>query len=469
MDAEQARKDDIFDAAADVADAVERAAYLERACGRNVALRAEIEKLLEHDRAEDGLLDRTTPGLSVTLDHVVAERPGTLIGPYKLLEQIGEGGMGVVYVAEQRQPISRKVALKIIKPGMDTRAVVARFEAERQALALMEHPNIAKVFMDTFVAAGSGGLSNPMDLAFGPDGDLYVVSAGSNAICRYDGATGAFVETFVPNEFGGLATPIGMSFGTDGNLYVSNLGTDSVLRYQGPLGSAPGDMMSSDGHTGANLVASGSGGLAGPLDLTFGPDGSLYVASVGSSTNAAVLRFDGTTGEFQSTYIESGMGDLETPRGLVFDQEGRLYVADSATDAIHRFDTQADFLDDPVSSAATTLRAPIGLTFDTQGMLLITSRDTNEVVRCAGGVTVSLSEASATPVSLSYSTADGTATSGVDYTGQVGTVTFAPGQTTQHILLVARDDTSLESNELFSVVLTDPVGGTLSDDTGDAR
>ena len=75
----------------------------------------------------------------------IAERPGTVIGRYKLLEEIGEGGMGVVYMAEQQEPVRRKVALKIIKPGMDTREVIARFEAERQALALMDHPNIAKV------------------------------------------------------------------------------------------------------------------------------------------------------------------------------------------------------------------------------------------------------------------------------------------------------------------------------------
>ena len=75
----------------------------------------------------------------------IAERPGTVIGPYKLLQQIGEGGMGVVFMAEQTEPIQRTVALKIIKPGMDTRQVIARFEAERQALAMMDHPNIARV------------------------------------------------------------------------------------------------------------------------------------------------------------------------------------------------------------------------------------------------------------------------------------------------------------------------------------
>src|SRR5262245_35442333 len=73
------------------------------------------------------------------------ETPGAILGPYKLLEQIGEGGMGLVFVAEQQHPVRRRVALKIIKPGMDSRQVIARFEAERQALAMMDHPNIAKV------------------------------------------------------------------------------------------------------------------------------------------------------------------------------------------------------------------------------------------------------------------------------------------------------------------------------------
>src|SRR5579884_3627869 len=80
------------------------------------------------------------------MDAMIVERPGTVIGPYKLMEQIGEGGMGLVFVAEQQQPVRRKVALKVIKPGMDTRQVIARFEAERQALASLDHPNIAKIF-----------------------------------------------------------------------------------------------------------------------------------------------------------------------------------------------------------------------------------------------------------------------------------------------------------------------------------
>ena len=84
--------------------------------------------------------------MAATKDLAVAEGPGTVIGRYKLLQQIGEGGFGVVFMAEQQEPVRRKVALKVIKPGMDTKEVIARFEAERQALALMDHPNIARVF-----------------------------------------------------------------------------------------------------------------------------------------------------------------------------------------------------------------------------------------------------------------------------------------------------------------------------------
>ena len=110
-------------------------------------LRAEIEQLLKHDEEAGSLLNHpvVTP-LSVTSNsQLVLAGIDKQIGPYKLLQEIGEGGFGVVYMAEQQHPIRRKVALKIIKPGMDTREVIARFEAERQALAMMHHPNIAHV------------------------------------------------------------------------------------------------------------------------------------------------------------------------------------------------------------------------------------------------------------------------------------------------------------------------------------
>lgn len=126
----------------------ERAAYLERACGGDPELRRAVEALLrEYDHLGD-FLEKTpnTPGTKAKAEAASSERPGDYIGGYKLLEQIGEGGCGVVFMAEQSTPVRRKVALKIIKPGMDTKSVIARFETERQTLALMDHPNIAKIF-----------------------------------------------------------------------------------------------------------------------------------------------------------------------------------------------------------------------------------------------------------------------------------------------------------------------------------
>jgi serine/threonine protein kinase/Flp pilus assembly protein TadD len=127
-------------------------------------LRAEVEALLRANECSGDLLDLPDKP-AATIDEPITERPGTVIGPYKLLEQIGEGGFGIVFMAEQTQPLRRKVALKVLKPGMDTRQVIARFEAERQALALMDHPNIAKV-----LDAGTASSGRPyfvMDLVKG--------------------------------------------------------------------------------------------------------------------------------------------------------------------------------------------------------------------------------------------------------------------------------------------------------------
>jgi WD40 repeat protein/serine/threonine protein kinase len=129
--------------------ATERAAYIAGACRDNQALRQEVETLLRAHEAPQGSATKPTPPANSTIKIEFTkgadESVGQNIGRYKLMEEIGEGGCGVVYVAEQTEPVRRRVALKVIKLGMDTKAVVARFEAERQALAMMDHPNIAKV------------------------------------------------------------------------------------------------------------------------------------------------------------------------------------------------------------------------------------------------------------------------------------------------------------------------------------
>jgi len=120
---------------------------LNEACATKPGLHRQVAVLLQAHARGDGILDRNQAGQAPTgVFESLSERPGTVIGPYKLLQQIGEGGMGVVWMAEQTRPVQRKVALKVIKPGMDSRQVVARFEAERQALAMMDHVNIARVF-----------------------------------------------------------------------------------------------------------------------------------------------------------------------------------------------------------------------------------------------------------------------------------------------------------------------------------
>jgi hypothetical protein len=145
---------DLFIAALQITPPAEQAAWLDRECAGDAALRQRIDVLLQAlDKAGSllenpaGLGDRAAAGAAWASGDAPAmpEAPGSRIGPYKLLQQIGEGGMGVVYMAEQDEPVRRKVALKIIKPGMDSRQVIARFEAERQALAMMDHQNIAKV------------------------------------------------------------------------------------------------------------------------------------------------------------------------------------------------------------------------------------------------------------------------------------------------------------------------------------
>src|SRR5262249_38760796 len=131
-------EEDLFHRALEKPTLAEQLAFLDEVCAGQPEIRQRVERLLRSHRREDSFLQG-----GVATGQPIAENPGTVIGPYKLLEQIGEGGMGTVWMAQQTEPVQRTVALKVIKPGMDSRQVVARFEAERQALAIMDHPNIA--------------------------------------------------------------------------------------------------------------------------------------------------------------------------------------------------------------------------------------------------------------------------------------------------------------------------------------
>ncbi|HZI31508.1 MAG TPA: protein kinase, partial [Candidatus Binatia bacterium] len=157
MDALNQRVEEIFCAAVEVA-LEDRQAYLDRECAGDAKLRAGVERMLSQLSGAEQFFETGPTDIDISRMAGLPDLQGQIgllsnpeteigkqIGPYKLLQKIGEGGCGVVYMAEQEKPVRRRVALKIIKLGMDTRSVIARFNAERQALALMDHPNIARV------------------------------------------------------------------------------------------------------------------------------------------------------------------------------------------------------------------------------------------------------------------------------------------------------------------------------------
>ena len=162
MEAATLQEEMLFDAARQLANPAACKEFLDRACAGDAALHARVTALLASHADADRFFTQSASAMRPFLDAATSaanqdtsnglrfnlnaeERPGARIGRYKLLEKIGEGGCGVVYMAEQEQPVRRRVALKVIKLGMDTKSVIARFEAERQALAMMDHPNIARV------------------------------------------------------------------------------------------------------------------------------------------------------------------------------------------------------------------------------------------------------------------------------------------------------------------------------------
>jgi len=327
--------------------------------------------------------------------------------------------------------------------------------------AVLRFNSTTGAFISTFVTQGSGGLSNPgvtaIGMAFGPDRNLYIVSGGTNQVLEYNGTTGTFIKAFISAGSGGLDFPRAVTFGSDGSLYVTSRETSSILRYQGPLASSPGAPLPAPGQSGATFVAPSNGGLVQPIYCIFGPDGNLYVD--GSET-AGILRYNGTTGAFMNTFAGGGVGGVWVyGRGMAFDQNGNLYVGDSS-DAVHRYNSQGASIGDLlVNSVNPTLREPLGMTFDAQGDLLVTCSASNMVVRYDRGVDVTLSVASSTPVSVNYTTIDGSAMAGTNYFADSGTVTFAPGQTSQMILLATEEDPQATGNVSFTVQLSNATGG----------
>jgi sugar lactone lactonase YvrE len=236
------------------------------------------------------------------------------------------------------------------------------------------------LFLSTLVGMGMMALA-PWAFA-----DLFVSTGDhSGNILQYDERTGEFLGEFISSGSGGLVLPNGLIFGPDGNLYVCSLGTNSILRFDG----ITGDPLPSPGNSGATFVPSGSGelsfgtiGVSGSEWLIFGPNGNLYATSGGLNAppgSSTVLRFNGKTGEFIDAFVPAGSGGLAGPRALVFGPDGNLYVncSDPAPGPVLRYDgTTGAFLDIFVSAAnnpfgENSAGYPRGLVFGPDGNLYV--------------------------------------------------------------------------------------------------
>ncbi len=227
-------------------------------------------------------------------------------------------------------------------------------------------------FVSIFIAANSGGLNLPHGLAEGPDGNLYLASAGNAAVLRFNGTNGAFIDTFIASGSGGLDYPVWLEFRADGFLYVSSQLNNSVLRYNATNGAFVGA-----------FVTNGSGGLNGPSGMTWGNDGHLYV--VGRFGNQ-LLKYDGTNGAFLGVLGTSP--NLAQPFGVAVGPDGSLHVVNGNSNNVVRFDGQTgNYLGvfaPGAGSSSAGMSSPIGLGFGPDGSLYVASFNSNLLSRYSG-------------------------------------------------------------------------------------
>ena len=350
-----------------------------------------------------------------------------------------------------------------------------------------------------FVAPGSGGLSSPYGIAVGPDGNVYVSDWTQNIIFRYDGSTGAPLpapgktERVAPQQRGfrwadaaDKALPSGWTATcTCATRTPDRLArTNQILEYQGPAGLSPGASI--------GVFANITNGIH-PWDLTFGPDGNLYVSLVnntpsttnpnGTSPYGQINCYNGSTGTpiGSGVFVQLASGGLIQPRAIVFDPTGaNMYVVESlgALNGNYQYMGQVlrfqgpngqnpgAYVEADITGGQSGLDRPIGLARDASGNLYVSDRDTANVTRFApssqAAFTVTLDSASASPVSVNYATADGTATAGTDYAQTSGTLVFPSGVTSETINVPIVSVTSGGPTKTFTMNLSNPVNATIT-------
>jgi hypothetical protein len=315
-----------------------------------------------------------------------------------------------------------------------------------------------------FVTPTSGGLPETAGIAFGPDGNLYVSSANGSSIYQYDGTTGNFLSLFVPAGTGGLNWAAGIKFGSDGDLYVCSFNSNQILKYEGPTspdGVQPGQFLS---------VFTNMQHTAMTYYFDFGPNGNLY-ASCGSFIDEYFGPSSPLAGQFISTFVANGAGGLAISRTPLFDQQGNLYVADDHLNEVLEFQgpngaNPGAYIQAYLTTGQSNLSSPVGLAIGPDGNLYVSSRDAAQVLRFApnsqASFTVTLNSANASPVSVNYATADGTATAGTDYVQSSGTLVFPSGVTSETINVPIISVTSGGPTKTFTMNLSNPVNATIN-------
>jgi DNA-binding beta-propeller fold protein YncE len=302
-------------------------------------------------------------------------------------------------------------------------------------------------FMSQFTPAGY--IEGVRDMVFHA-GYLYVASEYNNEVLRFDGSTGAFVDVFVTAGSGGISGPHGMTFGPDGNLYVSGRNSASVVRY--------------DGTTGAPLamyVTSGSGGLNLPEGIAFDPTGSyLYVASTGSNQ---VLKYNAQTGAYVGV---AASGGISAPKDVKFGSDGLMYVLSSGNNRILRFTAGGTYIDDYVPAGSGGMADIHRMAFGPDGDLYVAAIKPGQIMPFGTEnealFKVTSTTASTLPLTVDYATTDGTAVAGRDYVASSGTLTFAPGVTSEAIRVPLLDDGVPQSGLNFTLTLSNPIAATLA-------
>ncbi|MCP4853691.1 MAG: hypothetical protein GY903_04270 [Fuerstiella sp.] len=322
-------------------------------------------------------------------------------------------------------------------------------------------------FLGTFMANDAATKINGVrDIVFHPtDGYVYVASAYTDEVLRYDATTGDFFDIFVAANSGGIDHPDGMMFGPDSNadgkpeLYVTGWQSHSVVRYDGATGTPLG-----------TYITTGSNGLNSPFSLAFRND-EVYVTSAGTNQ---VLKYDADNGSYLGVAASTG---LDYPRGLTFGPDDLLYVTSGNNDRILRFTPQGTYVDDYVPAGVAGLDDPRTPRFGLDGSLYVTVTGKNEIMRFGDDneavFTATLSTASSQTVTVDYTTAPaGTdpASEGDDYQDATGQIVFAPGVTEKTILVPILDDALPEVDETFEVTLSaasgSPAGAVVTDGVG---